>query len=72
MRHCYEPDREFDSEMDTIICNSCIHKQPSITCAAFPDGIPEYILRNGQHFTPVPGDGGIVYSPKSKTTSCNL
>lgn len=63
MRRCYEPDREFDPNVDTIICNSCIHKLSGVTCAAFPEGIPDYILRNGEHYTSVPGDNGIVYSP---------
>lgn len=67
MRHCYEPDRELDPNLDTIICNTCRHKRPGITCDAFPDGIPQYILRNGEHFMPVPGDNGIVYAP-IKTT----
>lgn len=61
MVHCYEPDRERDPNMDTIICNSCIHKRKKITCDAFPKGIPMFILRNGMHFVSVPGDHGIVF-----------
>lgn len=64
MKRCYEPDRELDPNMDLIICNSCIHKRNGITCAAFPEGIPQYILRNGEHFVSVPGDNGIVYTPQ--------
>lgn len=61
MNHCYEPDREMDPNYNSIICNSCLHKRVGITCDAFPEGIPMYILRNGEHFSPVPGDKGIVY-----------
>lgn len=66
MNRCYEPDRELEPNMNAIICNSCIHKRAGITCVAFPNGIPQTILRNGEHFAPAPGDGGIVYSPKQK------
>lgn len=65
MNHCYEPDRELDPKVKGIICNTCVHKQSGITCAAFPDGIPQYILRNGEHYLPVPGDHGITYTPKT-------
>lgn len=63
MKHCYEPDRELETEMNTILCNTCSHKRSGITCNAFPNGIPEYILRNNEHFISVPGDNGVVYSP---------
>lgn len=66
MRHCYEPDRELDPNIDTIICNSCAHKRKGATCAAFPEGIPMFILRNGEHFTSIPGDNGIVYAPVTR------
>lgn len=62
MRHCYEPDRE--EMIDKILCNRCKHKRTGITCAAFPDGIPMEIIRNGEHFIPVPGDNGIVFEEK--------
>lgn len=65
MNHCYEPDREFDSMVHGIICNTCVHKQSGITCVAFPDGIPQYILRSSEHYLPVPGDNGITYTPKT-------
>lgn len=68
MRHCYEPDREFDPNSDSIICNTCVHRRKGITCDAFPDGIPMYILRNGEHFTSVPSDQGITYSPIDDST----
>lgn len=63
MRRCYEPDREFDPSINTIICNTCSHKRKGATCDAFPEGIPVFILRNGEHYTSIPGDNGIVYSP---------
>lgn len=64
MKRCYEPDRELDPNLDIIICNTCVHKREGITCVAFPDGIPQYILRSGEHYSPVPGDQGITYKPK--------
>lgn len=34
------------------------------TCEAFPQGIPELILRGeNDHTQPVPGDQGIMYTP---------
>jgi hypothetical protein len=30
-------------------------------CAAFPDGVPPYIRDWGGHFTPKPGDHGIMF-----------
>lgn len=34
------------------------------TCEAFPQGIPEVILRgDNDHHKPVPGDQGITYTP---------
>ena len=62
MRICYEPDRE--ETIDRILCNRCKHLRSGITCDAFPDGIPMAILRNGEHFLPVPGDNGIVFEEK--------
>lgn len=69
MRHCYEPDRELDPDMDMIICNNCQHKRAGITCDAFPDGIPMHILRNGEHFVSIPGDNGIVFEARISKTS---
>ncbi len=65
LTHCFEPDHEMrDVQVDNIICNRCQHKGEGITCKAFPDGIPMEILRSGQHFSPVPGDHGIVFEQK--------
>lgn len=63
MNRCYEPDRELKSE-DPIICNRCVHKREGVSCDAFPEGIPMYILRNGEHFISVPGDSGIIFEAK--------
>lgn len=54
------------------VCMSCKHKlgidwQREIfaRCAAFPDGIPDEILREEvDHRNPYPGDSGIQYEPK--------
>ena len=62
MPNCYEPDRE--ETIDKILCNRCKHLRRGITCDAFPNGIPMSILRNGEHFLPVPGDTGIVFEEK--------
>lgn len=68
MHHCYEPDRELDPNMDLIICNQCIHKRSGICCDAFPKGIPSFILRNGEHYTPVAGDNGIIFEARNKAS----
>lgn len=37
---------------------------PGISCAAFPDGIPDLIVENEvDHRKPVPGDNGIQFEP---------
>lgn len=61
---CYDPDRDFDGQMDRIICNRCVHKRKGVTCDAFPKGIPQSVLRSGEHFTPIPDDNGIVFEEK--------
>ena len=63
---CYDPDREFDGQIDRILCNRCSHKREGITCDAFPDGIPMEIIRSGEHFTAYPGDNGILFEEKSQ------
>jgi hypothetical protein len=35
-------------------------------CTAFPDGVPRYILDWGGHFTPKPGDHGILFEPREE------
>jgi hypothetical protein len=36
-------------------------------CAAFPDGIPDRILRNGaDHRRPYPGDHGLQWTPEPR------
>jgi hypothetical protein len=49
------------------ICWRCARYDPlTITCAAFPQGIPKEIL-NGEfiHTQPYPGDNGILFEPKA-------
>lgn len=51
-------------------CETCVYADLApdgsvATCKAFPQGIPEMILRGEEdHYEPVPGDGGIVYTPR--------
>lgn len=67
MRNCYEPDRETtEITVDKILCNRCKHLRKGITCDAFPQGIPIEIIRNGEHYLPVPGDNGIIFEEKTE------
>lgn len=46
------------------ICVECKHYGGDRTCAAFPDGVPDKILRSGwDHRNPWPGDHGIRFEP---------
>lgn len=53
-----------------IQCNECIHfHKHSRCCDAFPDGIPtDIIVGIHDHRDPYPGDNGIHFEPKVKTT----
>lgn len=43
-------------------CLTCKHKGRNLSCAAFPDVIPNEILNGGHdHRLPFPGDGGVRY-----------
>ena len=33
------------NEIVSVICNDCIHKTVSGFCKAFPDGVPDVIMR---------------------------
>jgi hypothetical protein len=59
-------DSEFRYIGSSPVCEDCRHRvgYSHLTCAAFPDRIPEAIW-NGQHDhrTPYPNDGGIQYAP---------
>lgn len=50
-------------------CAACRHRLPIVPsgprCKAFPDGIPEIMLRGDfDHRKPYPGDNGITFEPK--------
>lgn len=51
------------------ICGMCRHRSDegddtAARCAAFPNGIPDEILRLGfDHRMPFDGDGGIMFEP---------
>jgi hypothetical protein len=47
------------------ICVYCLHlARPSLTCTAFPEGIPDEIIKNEfDHREPHPGDRGIQWEP---------
>ena len=51
------------------MCGSCRHKHDdegdgNVTCEAFPEGIPDEIIRVGyDHREPYDGDGGIMFEP---------
>jgi len=48
------------TEGDPEVCDS-----GELTCAAFPDGIPDAIKYDGfDHKRPYPGDHGITYKPR--------
>jgi len=49
------------------LCLSCVHRHEDARyCDAFPEGIPQVIIRNGHdHREPYPGDRGITYAPKA-------
>jgi len=43
-------------------CIDCIHYSGACLCLAFPDGIPNKIIRSVvDHRKPYPGDNGIQY-----------
>lgn len=48
-------------------CTNCEHFRHArgMACRAFPEGIPQQIMSGEvSHLEPVPGDGGIQYTPK--------
>ena len=52
--------------LDDGICNKCKYKNMGEeTCTAFPDGIPEEVLRGEFiHILPYEGDNGITFEPR--------
>lgn len=56
----------------TGLCSFCEHATPSdngMSCAAYPDGIPDDILYGGlDHRKPLPEDHGVQFSPDPTIT----
>lgn len=50
------------------LCARCAnHILGTLTCRAFPNGIPKEVLcGEHKHTTPYPGDNGIVFEPKER------
>lgn len=43
------------TETIDLICDKCKHSSPiRFGCEAFPEGIPDEILRKNKHFRPLP------------------
>lgn len=46
----------------SVLCGTCSHLGPGLSCRAFPDGIPGPILEGrADHREPYPGDHGVRY-----------
>ena len=60
-----DSDMEFVT-LDKGICNKCSRVRPDgLRCTAFPNGIPEEILRGlHAHHNPHPGDKGIRFEAR--------
>ena len=59
--------KRFFTAMDSIYipCNYCKHRiGNTITCTAYPQGIPKELMLREEHDTPFPGDNGIRFEPK--------
>ncbi len=68
MTEKHEWPKRFFSAMDSIYipCNHCKHRNGNtVTCKAYPQGIPKKLMLRGEHDTPFPGDNGIRFEPKS-------
>ncbi len=47
-----------------VQCGTCKNHIPyTVTCKAFPNGIPRELLGKWDHREPFPGDNGILYDP---------
>lgn len=63
----YESRRWYDDPgAEDVMCNHCKHYRLYAKCDAFPEGIPNELLKKEEHDTPYPGDNGIRFEPKEE------
>jgi hypothetical protein len=57
-----------DGDLIWSQCNDYRHRQrPELTCAAFPQGIPQVSLANEHdHRQPYPGEGGLLFDAEEE------
>lgn len=57
----------------SVLCASCVHLEPDLTCKAFPDGIPDAIADgDADHREPYTGDQGVRFEQHPRVTSPEL
>lgn len=58
----------YPSQFDPPDCETCKHYLGDAKCKAFPQEIPiEIIVGKDRHRESIPGDNGIIYTPKAKS-----
>lgn len=55
-------------DVEVSPCAACRHWKGNAVCDAFPDKVPDEILKgDNNHRSPYPGDHGIQFEPIGKT-----